>query len=103
MFMLFVSQKLQKDMETFTVDNQKLMQEHKWVRWFEFVVSLSKGKTDREFKRWKYQSWMTLSGLKIFTYKGKKISPSTFYTLVGGINSETTQSVGQADSQPGWF
>ena len=33
MFMLlfFFSQKLQKDMETFTVDNQKLMQEHKWV------------------------------------------------------------------------
>ena len=30
MFMFFFfSQKLQKDMETFTVDNQKLMQEHK--------------------------------------------------------------------------
>lgn len=26
---VFFSQKLQKDMETFTVDNQKLMQEHK--------------------------------------------------------------------------
>lgn len=50
---IFFSQKLQKDMETFTVDNQKLMQEHKWVRWLEFVASLSKGKTDRQFKRWK--------------------------------------------------
>ena len=28
---LYLLQKLQKDMETFTVDNQKLMQEHKWV------------------------------------------------------------------------
>ena len=53
MFTFFFSQKLQKDMETFTVDNQKLMQEHKWVRWLEFVASLSKGKTDLQFKRWK--------------------------------------------------